>query len=271
MTSPSQLKYLDAMGIPAWVSRNLVVIEKKNERASESSSIVKKSSSGARSILQNLEQVPQQQKSIPVSKRQSPTPDTANLLADTSAPVELVVPTQLHQKNKISQTATHVVYGVGDLNADWMVVGESPEFIANHTYQPFADDAGVLLTNMIRAVGVEVPHKQAYLINVLKTSQSEMQTEQETVDLNKVLNEKIAKVKPKILVVVGQLAAQNLLQTKEPLARLRGKAQKLPETEIPIVVTYYPTYLLSKPQDKRKAWEDLKRAMRLISETSPEE
>ncbi|MEE9325912.1 MAG: uracil-DNA glycosylase [Cocleimonas sp.] len=266
MTSPSQLKYLDAMGIPVWVSRDLVVVEKVDEKPSEQTTRIKKSSSGAQSILQNLEQAPKQQKPIPVAKQQSSTLDSTNSLTNDSVPADLVVPSQQNQKNKITQTTSHIVYGIGDLDADWMVIGESPEFMTNHAYQPFAGEAGILLTNMIRAVGVEVPHKQAYLINVLKISQGESQTDQETVDLNKVLNEKIAQVKPKIVLLVGQLAAQNLLQTKEPLARLRGKTQKLPETDIPTVVTYYPTYLLNKPQDKRKAWQDLKLAMRLIAD-----
>jgi DNA polymerase len=266
MTSPSQLKYLDAMGIPVWVSRDLIAVEKVNEKLSEKTPRVKESSSGAQSILQNLEQVQQQQKPTTFAKQQIPTLDTTKPLTEPSVPADLVVPSQQNQKNEIAQTASHIVYGIGDLEADWMVIGESPEFMANHAYQPFAGEAGVLLTNMIRAVGVDAPYKQSYLINVLKTSQGENQTEQETVDLNKVLNEKIAQVKPKILLVVGQLAAQNLLQTKEPLARLRGKAQKLPETDIPTVVTYYPTYLLSKPQDKGKAWQDLKLAMHLIAD-----
>ena len=73
-----------------------------------------------------------------------------------------------------------------------------------------------------------------------------------------------------MLLIVGQLAAQNLLQTKEPLARIRAKQfqdeniVRLPGSEIPVVTTYYPSYLINKPQDKGKAWQDLKLAMRIL-------
>ncbi len=83
--------------------------------------------------------------------------------------------------------------------------------------------------------------------------------------LNQLLVNKIKEINPRIILVVGQIAAQNLLNTKEPLARLRTKTHHLPATDIPLVVTYYPSYLLSKPKDKRKAWGDLQLAMQLLT------
>jgi DNA polymerase len=72
------------------------------------------------------------------------------------------------------------------------------------------------------------------------------------------LSAQVALLKPKIILVVGRIAAQALLATDLPLARLRGKLHAFAETGTPLVVTYHPAYLLRSPADKRKAWEDLK-------------
>jgi len=123
----------------------------------------------------------------------------------------------------------------------------------------------------LRAVGLENPRESAYLINTIKSSMQAVEPDS-VAELNQLLTKKILEIKPKVILVVGQLSAQNLLQSKEPLARLRAKALKHPETDTDMVVTYYPSYLLSKPMDKRKAWEDLKLAMRLLeaSGSTPE-
>ena len=72
------------------------------------------------------------------------------------------------------------------------------------------------------------------------------------------LSQQIALLKPKMLLAVGRIAAQNLLATDLPLARLRGKLHRFGEAGTPLVITYHPAYLLRSPADKRKAWEDLK-------------
>ena len=104
---------------------------------------------------------------------------------------------------------------------------------------------------------------------MLRNSQhNDTDAEKSKSDLNGILQDCIKQVQPKIIVIVGQLAAQNVLQSDEPLARLRGKPYTLPESNTHVVVTYYPSYLLSKPMDKRKAWDDLKLAVSLITEPS---
>jgi len=171
------------------------------------------------------------------------------------------------QITEIARTALHVIYACGDLNADWMVIGESPDVSTNGLGQPYAGDSGILLDNMLKAVGINEPRQNAYLLNVLKTSIEEVNEDINT-QLNNLLVEQIQQVKPKILLVVGQVAAQNLLRCKEPLVRLRGKVHSITNLQIPLVVTYYPSYLLSKPIDKRKAWDDLKLAMQYIDQSS---
>jgi len=253
------------MGIPVWVSRDLVLdepveavvtdatIENSNEAPTQNYS----GASSVESILQDL--------------NQQNTPATARN-AEKTPIVQAPVATPVHDTkvieksaNEIARTASHIVYGSGSIQADWMVIGESPEINDDRQNQPYASESGVLLCNMLKAVGLDNPRESAYLVNVIKSSMAAIESSS-IGQLNQVLNSKILEVKPKIILVVGQLSAQNLLQSKEPLARLRAKALKHPETDTNIVATYYPSYLLSKPIDKRKAWEDLKLAMRLMSE-----
>ena len=72
------------------------------------------------------------------------------------------------------------------------------------------------------------------------------------------LEQQIALLKPKILLVVGRIAAQNLLRTDSPLGRLRQQVHRFGLSQVPLVATYHPAYLLRTPADKRKAWDDLK-------------
>ncbi len=265
MTNPSQLKYLDAMGIPVWVSRDIVVSSgekldglEKSEGLPVSKQEEKPSGvSSAESILQGLNEqsdAPKRTKpsSIVQEKVDKPIHKSAN--QDLSA-----------QKNEIARTSSHIVYGSGNLQADWMVIGESPDINDDRQNQPYAGELGILLCNMLKAVGLENPRQSAYLVNVIKSSMQAIEPSS-IGELNQILNNKIVEVKPKIILVIGQLSAQNLLQSKEPLARLRTKVQKHPETGKNIIVSYYPSYLLSKPMDKRKAWEDLKLAIKVLSE-----
>ena len=249
MTSPAQLKYLDAMGIPVWVSRDIVVQDCVETLAENKEDPLEH-------IMHDLEeQLTPPVVSTPKAPEKTP-PLIKTVTLDDSEP----------QANELGRTALHTAYICGSLNADWMVIGESPELTSDRKNQPYEGEQGILLTNMLRAVGIENPRENACLVNILKSSinsTAELE-EQSNSQLQQLLMQKIAEVKPKVLLVVGQIAAQRLLQSKEPLARLRAKQHHLSEDNIPLVVTYYPSYLLSKPIDKRKAWEDLKLAMRFV-------
>ncbi len=156
----------------------------------------------------------------------------------------------------------------GSETADWMVIGHSPEPFNGIGQEPFAGEAGELLNNMLRAVGIEQPRTQAYLLNVVDINQSintDVETQQK---LKQDLLAVIDKVKPKIVLFVGQIAPQNLLNSSDPLIIMRSKVYKISDANIPCVVTYYPSYLLQKPTDKRKAWDDLKLAMSQLTNVS---
>lgn len=161
------------------------------------------------------------------------------------------------------------VFGDGDTSANWMVIGEAPGADEDRQGQPFVGRAGQLLNNMLRAI--DLPRQSVYIANILKCrppNNRDPRPEEATQCMG-YLHRQIALVKPSIILVVGRIAAQNLLQSKETLGRLRNKTHYLAGTEIPVIVTYHPAYLLRQPLEKRKAWEDLKRA-RSIANTTPE-
>lgn len=285
MTSPSQLHYLKAMGIPVWVSRERVIDEtedvallvKSNQHTSDHSENISSNLTGTANVVENiLEGLEQESKAFKAStsvdntKLNQPSSLSA---ANTKQTTEIISTEQnLHQQallsipNVFAKTAQHTVYAQGSLEAEWMVIGQNAEFIEHEQGQPYTREEGVLLENMIRAVGISNPRSDAYLVNVLSNShQHDVDVVISKSELNLILQDCIKQVQPKVIVIVGQLAAQNLLHSDEPLARLRGKAHILDELKTPVVVTYYPSYLLSKPGDKRKTWEDLKLAMSLVS------
>ncbi len=156
-------------------------------------------------------------------------------------------------------TRTQGVLGVGPLRADWLVIGEAPGAEEDRRGEPFVGAAGQLLDAMLRAIGLD-RHSNVYIANVLKSrppNNRDPKPEEVAACLPYLLRQ-IALLRPKIMLAVGRIAAQNLLATAAPLGRLRGQVHHFGELNTPLVVTYHPAYLLRTPADKRKAWEDLK-------------
>ncbi len=158
----------------------------------------------------------------------------------------------------LSATRTQTVFGTGNLQAQWLVVGEAPGAEEDLRGEPFVGRAGHLLNSMLRAVGLT--REQVYIANVLKCRPPQNRDPQagETAECTPFLERQIALLKPKIMLVVGRIAAQNLLQTSLSLARLRQQVHVYGAAQVPLIVTYHPAYLLRSPADKRKSWEDLK-------------
>ena len=273
MTNPAQLKYLDAIGIPVWVSRDrlveLTALPPHDEK--KTSSAESECMGSVDDILNNLDNTTNKERpTVAINNtdnkltqaRDKAARDTSHTTtpALSNTATSDLKPSTPHI-NEIGSTEQHTIYACGNLNADWLIIGESPETSEERKNQPFATDSGVLLSNMLKSVGLQNPREDAYLINVLKQASSPDDLLKSKLKLNELLHEKIATINPKIILIVGQVSAQNLLQSTEPLVRLRSKPHTLPNTSIPVIVTYYPSYLLSKPADKRKAWDDLKLAL----------
>lgn len=156
-------------------------------------------------------------------------------------------------------TRTQGVLGVGNPQSDWMVIGEAPGAEEDRRGEPFVGRAGQLLDAMLRAIGLSRA-ENVYIANVLKSRPpgNRDPRPEEVAACLPYLRRQIELVRPRLLLAVGRIAAQNLLATEESLSRLRGRVHRFGELNTPLVVTYHPAYLLRNPADKRKAWEDLK-------------
>ncbi len=158
----------------------------------------------------------------------------------------------------LCKTRTQTVFGVGDRQADWLIIGEAPGAEEDRQGEPFVGRAGQLLNAMLLAIGL--PRETVFIANVLKCRPpgNRDPAPAEVARCLPYLSAQVALLKPKVILVVGRIAAQALLATDLPLARLRAKLHVFGEAGTPLVVTYHPAYLLRTPADKRKAWEDLK-------------
>jgi uracil-DNA glycosylase family 4 len=158
----------------------------------------------------------------------------------------------------LCSTRTQTVFGVGNPQAEWLVVGEAPGAEEDRQGEPFVGRAGQLLNSMLRAIGLA--REQVYIANVLKCRPpgNRDPTAIEAAECLPYLEQQIALLKPKIMLAVGRIAAQNLLRTDVTLGRLRQQVHRFGVSQVPLVATYHPAYLLRTPTDKRKAWEDLK-------------
>jgi DNA polymerase len=145
------------------------------------------------------------------------------------------------------------------------VIGEAPGAEEDRAGEPFVGRAGQLLNSMLRAIGLA--REQVYIANILKCRPPNNRDPKagESVECLPFLERQIALLKPKIMLVVGRIAAQNILHTEESLGRLRNRVHAYGADRLPLVVTYHPAYLLRTPADKRKAWEDLKLAREVFA------
>jgi DNA polymerase len=162
-------------------------------------------------------------------------------------------------KCSLHETRTQGVVGVGPHRTDWMVIGEAPGAEEDRKGEPFVGRAGQLLDAMLRAIGLD-RGTSVYIANVLKSRPpgNRDPKPEEVAACLPYLMRQIALLRPRLMLAVGRIAAQNLLSTDIPLGRLRGKVHYFGELNTPLIVTYHPAYLLRTPADKRKAWEDLK-------------
>ncbi len=158
----------------------------------------------------------------------------------------------------LCNTRTQTVFGVGDTKAQWLIVGEAPGAEEDRQGEPFVGRAGQLLNSMLHAIGLA--REQVYIANVLKCRPpgNRDPSPGEAAECLPYLEQQIALLRPKVMLAVGRIAAQNLLRTDLTLGRLRRQVHRFGRSQVPLVVTYHPAYLLRTPTDKRKAWEDLK-------------
>lgn len=160
----------------------------------------------------------------------------------------------------LHKTRTQTVYGVGNLNADLMLIGEAPGFYEDQQGEPFVGRAGQLLNAMLQAIGFE--RNQVFIANILKCRPPENRDPlpEEIACCTPFLEKQINLIQPKLILALGRIAAQFLLDNKISLTQLRGQVYHYGMLKTPLLVTYHPAYLLRNPKDKAKAFLDLQLA-----------
>lgn len=157
-----------------------------------------------------------------------------------------------------------VVNSTGNFNADLMFVGEAPGADEDEQGFPFVGRAGQLLTDIIEK-GLQIPRKDVFIgnINRCRPPGNRAPEQDESVACKPFLKREIAVVRPRVIVVLGATAAQNLLETKTPIGKLRGQFHDYLGTKV--MPTFHPAYLLRDPHKKREVWEDMKMVRDLLN------
>lgn len=165
--------------------------------------------------------------------------------------------------DELAKTRTQTVFGAGHIRAGLVFVGEAPGYDEDQQGLPFVGKAGQLLTKMIEAIGMN--RKEVFICNVLKCRppQNRNPKPEEVVNCSQYLWKQLSLIQPKIICALGNFASQTLLGTTQTISKLRGSIH---ETKgFRIICTFHPAYLLRNPDDKGKAWEDLKRVREELS------
>lgn len=174
----------------------------------------------------------------------------------------------------LCESRRQTVFGVGNEQAHWMLIGEAPGEQEDRQGEPFVGKAGQLLDNMLRAVGLTrqeaEPTRQVYIANVLKCRPPANRNPEppEVAQCEPFLKRQVELVAPRLILAMGRFAVQSLLASQEPIGRLRGKVHRY--HGVPVVVTYHPAYLLRNPLDKARSWEDLCLAAEVLARVNAE-
>jgi len=227
--TPLQRHYLKLMGITVWVERN--------------------------SMEQPLAVEPAVPVPVPVSEHDG---DWERLRRQVAGCTQC----DLHRGR------TQTVFGVGATHAGWMLIGEAPGAEEDRQGEPFVGRAGQLLNAMLAAIGLD--RNQVMIANIVKCRPPNNRDPrpEEVSACASYLKQQIIMVKPRIILALGRIAAQNLLKVDTPIGKMRGRRYEYPATGTPVVVTYHPAYLLRSPAEKRKSWQDLQLAMQVYKEQS---
>jgi uracil-DNA glycosylase family 4 len=165
----------------------------------------------------------------------------------------------------LCESRQNTVFGTGPAAAEWLIVGDAPGEEEDLGGEPFLGDPGKLLDNMLRTLGLD-RRRNAYIANVLKCRPPGNRNPDpaELAQCEPFLRRQVELLQPRIILAMGRFAVQALLQTQDPIGRLRGRVHRY--LDVPVVVTYHPAYLLRNLPDKAKAWADLCLAMDLLED-----
>lgn len=233
MNSLQQLEYLEVLGVKAWVPRDMDSRPVQDETISD----------------------------VPAPEIELSRPPTD---ASTLGWEALALCVKECTDCRLHTSRTQSVFGVGNQQADLIVIGEAPGADEDRQGEPFVGRAGKLLNEML--IAINRPRHDVYIANIVKCRPPENRNPQadEALQCAGYLKRQIELISPTAILAVGKVAAQNLLQTDLPIGKMRGNQYHYAALDVPVFVTYHPAYLLRSPKEKRKVWEDLKQVMGLL-------
>jgi len=248
----TRIAYLNALGIQQWHVRDA----DHSEDIQTPSEIV----ADAQSAADNSVQVNEQNKAVEKASQFSVDVEKISTMDLT----ELQMYVSDCRACELHKTRKQTVFGTGHQKADWLIIGEAPGADEDRQGEPFVGRAGQLLTQMLRAIGLA--REEVFIANILKCRPPNNRDPEvdEVAACQAYLHRQIELLEPKIILALGRIAAQSLLNSDRPIGKMRGKLYHLEKDNIPLVVTYHPAYLLRSPKEKRKVWEDLKFARQQV-------
>ncbi len=222
--------------------------------------------SQGRAILEDLQQWGFESVTIPLAEEQIPVcsqslkKDEGTCRQETLSELEsslqgcVLCPLCKERKN--------IVFGSGNPQADIVLVGEAPGREEDEQGCPFVGEAGHLLDKILFAM--QLSRENVYICNVIKCRppRNRDPLPNEIASCEQFLKRQLAAIRPQLIITLGRFAAQVLLQTKDPIGRLRGHWREY--EGIPVMPTFHPAYLLRNPAGKRDVWEDMKQVMQRL-------
>ena len=161
------------------------------------------------------------------------------------------------KKCNLHKTRQNTVFGEGDPDSNIMIIGEAPGREEDEAGRPFIGRAGKLLNEFLKSI--DLNRDSVFIANTIKCRPPENR-DPETAEINACsdyLDQQINFIKPKVLVLLGKVAANRLLGEDMPMSELRLKKFFIDKYDIPIIVFYHPAYILRSPSQKKKVWDDL--------------
>jgi DNA polymerase len=215
-----------------------------------------------------ISNIPKQEEKEEMPKRKTEAPQedlTASLFGDISQALPEATETIEDIRNDcgnctrcpLYQGRTKIVHTTGNFNADLMFIGEAPGANEDAQGEPFVGRAGQLLDKIIEAIGQKRPDVAIGNVNRCRPPGNRQPLQVEADVCKQFLIREIAVIRPKVIVVLGNTAMQNLLNIKTGITKMRGNFQDY--YGVKVMPTFHPAYLLRDPSKKRETWEDMKR------------
>ena len=250
MLTARQLHCLDGIGITAWQLRSSV--------SNKTEELIPEPVSQPAHISQFVEA-----RAVPLNEAPVSAEPQAFDLTDWPKTLQAI---EACHNCELASSCTHKVPGKGFQQANLMIIGEAPGHDEDIQGIPFVGRAGQLLNKILQAI--QLDPNDVYITNILKCrppNNRDPHTD-EVQACSQFLKAQIKLIQPKVILSVGRISAQNLLKDHSPLGRLRTKNHVLPDTDLPLLVTYHPAYLLRNPYEKAKVWHDMKVLLRLLND-----